>query len=400
MQSGRQWYARIFGLERLAVVDRATGRYDFAEVPAGQYSLRLTATGEGTAPVTVEGVVAPPGDTVRLAPFSAWKFSRTLLLNTTSTGAGVTEDVLGFPVLIRLKPDNFDFSRAKSGGADLRFMKPDNTPLPYEIEQWDSSAGRAALWVRVDTVRGGTPSNIILMFWGNPNAAAAGKGCAVFDTANGYCGVWHLANCDDATSHARNGTGSGLSDTAGIIGRCQYFSGGGYAKIPGLAGTPAAMTLSAWANLDTVQGVGSEVVSVGDAALIRMDDSWHGKGTQGAYFVDTVTDADSTHCVAKSGLFFKKTGWHFLTYTIDPRAGIERLFIDSLPAAVTASPVPIVYGGVGSDVYFGKHGNDKPGFNFTGAIDEVRIASVVRSQGWIRLSYMNQRPDDRLVVWK
>ena len=60
----------------------------------------------------------------------------------------------------------------------------------------------------------------------------------------------------------------------------------------------------------------------------------------------------------------------------------------------------IVYSGVGADVYFGKHGNGKTAFNFIGAIDEVGIAGFTRSEGWIRLSYMNQRPDDKLVVWK
>jgi hypothetical protein len=39
-------------------------------------------------------------------------------------------------------------------------------------------------------------------------------------------------------------------------------------------------------------------------------------------------------------------------------------------------------------------------FNFCGCIDEVRVCRTIRSADWIKLSYMNQRPDDRLVVFK
>jgi hypothetical protein len=41
------------------------------------------------------------------------------------------------------------------------------------------------------------------------------------------------------------------------------------------------------------------------------------------------------------------------------------------------------------------------GYNhFKGSIDEVRIISRSQSADWIRLCYMNQRPDDQLVQFK
>jgi hypothetical protein len=40
----------------------------------------------------------------------------------------------------------------------------------------------------------------------------------------------------------------------------------------------------------------------------------------------------------------------------------------------------------------------EPGFD--GALDEVRIEKNARPKEWIRLCYMNQRPDDKLVVFK
>jgi hypothetical protein len=400
MQNGKIWFAQIFGLERLATVDKKTGEFVFPEVPAGTFSLRFVSTSAEIAPIRIDNVATQSGDTVLLSTFSAWKFSRKFSLNTAPSGADVGHDVNGFPVLFRLNRDNFNFSQAKKDGADLRFMKPDNTVLVYEIERWDPVTEYAEVWVKMDTVRGNSDSNTITMFWGNANAIAISNGALVFDTAYGYAGVWHLnKNCDDATIHARNGTPSNISDTVGAIGHCQHFNGNGYVKIPSLLETPPALTLSAWVYLDTVINTGSEVVSIGDAALIRMDDSWNNKGTHGAYCINPA-DADSSHCFTQSGVFLKKTGWHFLAYSVDVASGIERLYIDGALDCFTQSALPIIYSGVGTDVYLGKHGNGKTTFDFSGDIDEVRINKTVCTEDWIRLSYMNQRQDDRLVVWK
>jgi hypothetical protein len=46
--------------------------------------------------------------------------------------------------------------------------------------------------------------------------------------------------------------------------------------------------------------------------------------------------------------------------------------------------------------YDGKAGNDY----FNGVIDEVRVQSLSVSHDWIKLCYMNQRQDDKLVVFK
>jgi hypothetical protein len=37
---------------------------------------------------------------------------------------------------------------------------------------------------------------------------------------------------------------------------------------------------------------------------------------------------------------------------------------------------------------------------FKGMIDELRLSSITRSADWIRLSYMNQRSDDKLVQFR
>jgi hypothetical protein len=340
-------------------------------------------------------------DTVVIADYAQWLYSKRLHLNTTVSGADVSGDIFNVPVLIRLTAGTFPFSQAKVNGEDLRLAKADSTPLPYEIERWDPVTELAEVWVTIDTVFGNDSTQSIILFWGNTQALAGSNGMTVFDTTHGAAGVWHLnKTCNDATFNARQGSRSGTTDTVGVIGNCMRFNGNAFVKIPGFLGTPPALTLSAWVLLDTVRVTGAEVVSIGDAALIRMDDSWNIKGTLGSYYVNPAGGVDSTHCFAKSGLFLKKTGWRHLSYSIDPAHGIQRFYIDGSLCCSTRSVVPIVYNGIGIDTYFGRHGNGKMDFNFCGCIDEVRVCRTVRSADWIMLSYMNQRPEDRLVVFK
>jgi hypothetical protein len=58
-----------------------------------------------------------PMDTSEVSPSPAWKYQGRLMLNTSSTGAVVGEDLLGFPMLLRLDSSNFDFSQGFPDGA-------------------------------------------------------------------------------------------------------------------------------------------------------------------------------------------------------------------------------------------------------------------------------------------
>ena len=83
----------------------------------------------------------------------------------------------------------------------------------------------AALWVKVDVK--GNKSQSILMSWGNASATDASDSHAVFDTKDGFVGVWHLAEkgsttaggYKDATANGANTTGVGKAAPGTIAGR-------------------------------------------------------------------------------------------------------------------------------------------------------------------------------------
>jgi hypothetical protein len=345
-------------------------------------------------------VLVIPGDTVTIAQ-PDWTYSKRIHLNTSASGANVAGSVYNFPVLIRLTAAAFNFTQAKTNGADIRFSKQDNTPLPCEIERWDPVNGLAEMWVKVDTIYGADSMQSLIMYWGNANAADNSNGAAVFDTAAGFAGVWHLGetgdSIHDATGDAFNGKNSGSTAAAGIIGDSRKFANGNYIKISGLLKSPSNVTLSAWVRYDTASR-GQDVFSIGDAVLIRLDDSINGMGTIGSYHNDSMVN-DSNYANVSSRRFLAKTGWHHLAYSINSATQTQTFYIDGAPYAISHDINPIYYAGLGADTYIGKHGNGKTIFNFTGQVDEVRVNHISVSADWIRLCFMNQEEQDALVRW-
>ena len=373
----------------------AGGCIEIDSVPAGTISAVYYGA-RNTAPFGIGADIAvPPGDS---AAFSSgpWAHSIKVHFNTTGSGANISGNVYGFPVLVRLTKSIFDFSQAQSGGADVRFLKSDNTFLPYEIEGWDAASGRAQIWVSVDTVFGNSVAQYITMCWGNPQAAPTSSGASVFDTAKGFVGVWHLdKGLGDATANNNSGVNYGTVDTVGIIGDSRKFRGADSIQIPGLMGSPANLSLSAWARMDSNGGSGGEVLSVGDAASFRIDDTRPGFGVEGCFHL---YNNDTGFSNIPSGVSLAKTGWHSIVLTFNNTGLMQTLYIDGTRYGPTAGVGGINYSGVGVNTLIGKHGNGKNSFNFIGCIEEARVNKTALSADWITLCYMNQKPQDVFVT--
>lgn len=328
-----------------------------------------------------------------------WKHKVNIFLNTTATGADIEGTVTNFPLCVRLNSNNFNFNQARSDGGDVRFTKRNGQFLLFETELWDNVAETAVLWVKVDTVYGDDSTQSIAMYWGNDLAVRQTNKTIVFDTADGTAAVLHLGgNALDVSSAGNNGTVCSATDTNGIIGMCKKFNGSDSIMISGLLGMPSNITLCAWVKQDSVlpRG-GGEVVSIGDAVLIRTDYEINGFGTGGAAHRSDTTEFNHLG----SGRFLKKTGWHFVTFSFNGTSFMSNVYIDGIPSGSRNDPgKPVNYSGVGQNTYIGRHARGKKEFNFIGCIDEVRVYRKVKSADFIKLSYMNQRIDDKLLVYK
>jgi len=404
--------ARIFGLERAAVIDSLSGSFSFFDLPAGTFTFNLVPKLNPQSVLTIASVVLAAGDAQNISLQSGWASSKRLYLNTGASGAAVAGPVTGFPALVRLTGENFNFSGARSDGADLRFEKPDNTELAYEIQHWDPAAKLAEIWVKVDTVRGNDSAQFITMFWGNPAAQATSDGAAVFDTALGFQGVWHLQEpaknaAPDATGNHYDGVASDTAPTpvSGVIGFAQQFNGvSNFISIIGTANSKlnfsenGTYSLSAWVKVNPFPNQSSVIVSkqlYQYSLQLRNDNFWE------FHIFDNSVGFESTASPAAAGVW---------THVEGVRSGTDQyLYVNGALcasiAADTMQPGSPAYSRItANDVCIGRlpviNSQGQTWRYFTGAIEEVRISSVARSADWIKLCYMNQRPDDKLVIFK
>ena len=397
-QAASEGYVYIPGTDCAAPVAN-NGAMVLDDVPAGLVSELLFVSAAEEQYNVLRGDMAIVADTTVIIEQPLWKHARRLVLNTSPSGAGVAGDVHDFPVLVRLDESTFAFPEADSGGEDLVFRGKNGNILPWEIERWDPAAGHAEVWVRVDTVYGNDSVQSLTMYWGNQVTSSTGENRAVFDSAAGYLGVWHLGDSGkDASPWKHDAEICTPAATEGLIGFGKKFSGEDSIKIATLLGKPQSLTLSAWASLDSTQtGGGSEILSIGDAALIRMDYALNKIGTIGSVQLP----GDSTYFNATSGQYLKRTGWHFISFTVDHGSHTRLLYIDGVEVHSTTGEVTdsINYADASQNTFIGVHGNGKTGFNFIGLIDEVRVNRTALSADRLKLEYMNQKADDKLVVF-
>jgi hypothetical protein len=375
-------------------------------VPAGVgLSIYYAVKSSSAQPQLVrDSIVTVPGGTMNIE-YVGWKFSKKLILNTTASGAGVMGRVLDFPVLVRLTGANFNFTEAKQDGADVRFTKSDGTRLAYEIERWNAANGQGEIWVKIDTVFGNDSTHFVNMYCGNANALSESNSAAVFDTADGFRGVWHLggnahATVMDATIHHYDGT---PSDTApvpvgGAVGIAQSFDGvSNFIEMKGTGGSslnfPAHgfYTVSAWAYIDSFKTIvpgWNDHIDIVTKGNFQYNLQVNGTIWQFAEFQDQV-GWDIVRGNAESGKW---------TYVVGVRDGPqEYLYVNGM--CVDSSP--------GNDPGLAPRDTTKnlcigrfsglPLYYFDGKIDEVRISNVSRSADWEKLCYMNQKSVDALI---
>jgi hypothetical protein len=385
-----------------------------AGVPAGfipaVYSAKRNDTAAPRVIQTNLGVAS--GDTTTVADYHSWNYSRSLYLNTTASGANVTGTVTNFPVLVRLNASNFVFGQATSDGSDVRFAKADGTPLPFEIELWDASTQKAEIWMNVDTVRGNSNSQYIMMYWG-ASAASASSSAAVFDTAKSFQVVWHLGETGnsvpggykDATANAFNGTGSAMMQTGavdGVIGTAQRFIGDSTfitGPVPSKISGNTSFTVSFWMNY-TPASKRQWVVYFGkDTALKACHFLINADNTTQFGIWDFTNPIHMQNVFDISGF---RTAWAFVTLSYDAGKSVLTTCLNGVRVDedTISSPDLDPAGGlhIGKQTMVEPMRTDDTGYD--GMLDELRICNTAASPDWIRLCYESQKPNATLLTSK
>ena len=321
-------------------------------------------------------------------PYQVWQHSGSLYILTTPEGANLPSSAAenGFPVLVRLHRDFFDFSQARPKGEDLRFTTSTGEPLSHQMEEWDAENGTASIWLRIPTITGNSQQEIKL-YWGQAEAASESSGAAVFNDSNGYLSVWHMNGPVKDEVGTLESKDAGTTPTSGIIGQARHFAGrqgifcgemitnypsgsSSHSSEAWFRADKPNATILAWGN---EQAQGKVVMHFRSPPHVSMD----------CYFSDGNVKGGSTLAMSQ---------WIHVVHTY--QKGDSRVYVNGLLDGASTNPSAPLSIKSPARMWIGGWYNN---YDFTGAIDEVRISKVARSADWVRLQFENQKPLQTLV---
>jgi hypothetical protein len=329
--------------------------------------------------------------TASVEDYSAWTYCGSVFLNTTASGADVSNNIIDFPVLVNLIGNNFPFDQAKGSGEDIRFSKTDGTHLSFQIEQWDSSGAAAAVWVRVDTVYGNNSSQKILMYWGKSDAVDSSNGEAVFDTSDSFRGVWHLKDGNDATYRNNDGTNNGVSIVDAAIGQGGDFENSETDNLDlgtNIAGSgETELTLSFWFKAESFSGLRS----------VFNADGWNSGDLHYQFNGDQLEFTVNGFNAEKCKDAFSTGQWYHVATTWEKTSKdinwyVNGTFVDNDVASAS------VDADLSTEYVIGAWWDGAFSRTFDGILDELRLSNTVRSADWIKLSYENQKQGQTMVT--
>jgi biopolymer transport protein ExbB len=343
-----------------------------------------------------------------------WTARKAITIDTSATGAGITDPIGTTPVLIRLDVSNFTFDAANPDGSDLRFVAGDDkTPLAYHIEKYDHLLGQAFIWVNVPNLAPGAQTPIYL-YYGNPKATAGDNVAGTYDSS--MVAVYHFGEDNappkDSTSNGNNALTPGQADNYALIGPGERLDGQHPIQLPGspsLAWTAGqAMTWSIWFTETALQP---------DAVLYSRTD---GTNTvqigvdNGLPFVALITPSGTQR--SSTGAAVTAASWHNLT-VVTSGSSIT-LYVDGIAYGTLAAGLPalnaIAY--LGGDATTGTvpaavapaapatpaapaasttpaatpAPAAAPTTGFIGSIDELEISNIARPVGFIKFGAIGQ----------
>lgn len=342
---------------------------------------------------------------------SGWQYRRSVTVDPALVAGSA--DLSGFALLVsttdpQLRTIAAGGLVAHPRGYDIGFTDADGvTPVPHQVERYDGSTGQLVAWVRVPVLSPGGAPPLYLHFGDPAILTSQEEPSALWDPS--YVSVWHMDEpaWTGTTGEVRDATGRN-SGTA--VGGATTIAPG---KIGG-AGTfgptdvnidvgadaslqPASITVSAWANPQTVGSAPDR-----HPYMVRQD-GWRADGLDPrGYYLEiyrtqtnprptfyTGNAAVSAHAFATTPVV--NGTWYHVVGTRDATTGETCIYVNGIKEDTEVMTGGIAY--LSSPVLIGGVSNETWG----GLLDEVRISNVARSAEWILTEYRNQASPDTSV---
>lgn len=323
----------------------------------------------------------------------AYSYKRTVTVDHTKVADALTD----FPVLVSvtdatLKTVANGGHVQNASGHDIGFFSDSalTTPLLWEVEYYDGATGTLIAWVKIPALSDSVDTVIYLAYGDASISTFQSTASSVW--SNGFQGVYHLADgttltVADSTTNA-NGTNTGVTATTGQVDGAGAFDGSSYVATDQKA--TSALTLSAWIKVGTIS-TRRDIYTIDDF-------------TEGQWWFATrrTSDGDATFSLGSNATSYQHATsvgsviaadtWQYVVGTWDKssESGIIRLYIDGAEPSYAAqqtrtTDLPAV---TVTSSYIGR--KVRSGNQWLGALDEVRIATLKRSTGWVTTEYANQ----------
>lgn len=297
-----------------------------------------------------------------------------------------------FPVLVELGTEHYD-GVVVGDGTDVRFR--DGTSgqplLAHELED-PGTGSRQLFWVRVPSVDAASNDDSIWVYF-SCSTSASQDPSALWSA--GYAGVWHLdESLRDSTAAGLHGSNGGSSSVTGRVARGRYVDGSGQRiEVPIDTAVQTASTVSVWANYDWLSdGIGNNMlVSCGGVTEDATDNYWYTLNLEVDRYLHTYWEyaqSENYDWLYSSQPAVVSAGeWHHYAFVRDEAAKTVRYFVDGEPVGSVQSYSMGPSGGTAASLWFGAAQSGPEWFSLRGSLDEVRVATPVRSADWMRAEY-------------
>jgi len=365
----------------------------------GCYSLKAVAY-DSLGQVTTSGVV-----NVTLGNWMNWSKR----MNIRFAGYTAAGTLTNFPVLVQFAEGSNGFHYADLGSpanaADLRFADAAGvTELNYEIDTW-STTGVSSVWVQVPQLADANSS--MQAFYGRSGQVAPAYTTNGATWSGGFEAVWHLSETNGSPAYAdstlkHNATPLYVPcvQASGEIGSAQLFYNAFTNHLTaGTVNLGNSMCLSAWVNLNG-----------GDNNIQTVLASKYGGNNQNGFALcvnsyqtsDKILyfdsqDGTSEKTAATPSNLVTYAVWHHVAAVVDRANGAARLYMDGVDQTGT-NPVLASFGN-NQSINIGSFKNDTGAYQLQGALDEVRIETVLRSSNWVWAAYMNSASNRTFALY-
>lgn len=311
---------------------------------------------------------------------TAWLYRRRIHINNQNFGA-----LTNFPVMVKLDSSRIDYSKTKSGGADLRFADLNGNLLSYEIERWNTT-GTSIVWVKIPSIGANSMTDAFMMYYGNSAASDAQDSNSVW--SNGYAAVYHMEEttgyAKDSTSNSNNVVSKSsisMNVSGKIAGGDQFTSTSSVERVND------AMSLDLTSKF-TIEAWVYQTSTNTNLGLVTKQSS--GSSTEYGLFLNNgkpMLALQGASVVEFTNTIPNNT-WTYIAATYNTYSNDCQIYSSQGDKFKSNTSCTTNISSTSGVLRLGNNYNESSGA-FQGTMDEIRISNVDRSSNWLKAQHQS-----------